>query len=51
MIASTARPASDSVGKYATPVLLAAGMGSSATVTSVSTPRVPSEPVSSRVRS
>ncbi len=51
MIASTARPAFASDPKYATPVFVVAGIGSSATVSSVSTPSVPSEPVSSRVRS
>lgn len=51
MTAATARPASARDGKQATPVLVVAGIGSSATVISVSTPRVPSEPVSNRVRS
>ena len=50
-ISATAAPAAAVEGKTATRVSDSAGAGRSATVTSVITPRVPSEPTKSRVRS
>lgn len=50
-IRATASPAAPVEPKTATRVSDAAGAGRSATVTSVITPRVPSEPTKSRVRS